>query len=104
MRTPRLEPQAEPRSLLEALGLGATAPVVSEIGEAEFEATSLPPDHPKWARDALTVSHRARDIVARLKPLAIRVLTFWDHRLRAIQIGTRRLHVDPSGSYRLERY
>ena len=62
---------------------------------------SLPRDHPNWQRDALAVSARARAIVARLRPITVRVLTFWDHVVRTIAVRGRRLEVDPSGCYRI---
>jgi len=82
----------------------AVAPeaAVPAIGESEAETSLLPRDHPKWARDAVTVSQRAREIIARLRPIAIKILTFWDHRSRIAFIGGQRVSVDPSGSYRLD--
>jgi hypothetical protein len=38
----------------------------------------------------------------KLKPVAIRVVQFWEHRVRSISIGNRTLSVDASGSYRLQ--
>ncbi len=71
-------------------------------GDHELEpAPSLPGGHPVWQRDVVAVSARVRAIVAALQPLVVRVLTFWDHATRSLTIGTRRLEVDPSGSYRL---
>ena len=72
---------------------------------ADFEAADatpvLPGDHPAWQRDVLSISSRARAIVATLRPLALRVLSFWDHRVREMTLGSRTLGVDPCGSYRL---
>jgi hypothetical protein len=62
---------------------------------------SLPRDHPAWQRDVLAVSARVRAIVAQLRPLVVRALTVWDHALRGVAIGRRRVELDPSGSYRL---
>lgn len=64
-------------------------------------AAALPSDHPAWQRDVLSLSMRARAILATLRPLAIKVLGFWDHRLREIAIGGRDLAIEPSGCYRL---
>jgi len=82
------------------------APIAAEqailpIAEADAEQSLLPRDHPKWARDAVTLSQRAREIIAALRPVALKVLTFWDHRVRSVFIGGRRVSIDPSGSYRL---
>jgi hypothetical protein len=83
---------------------GAIVPeaAVPVIGESEAETSLLPRDHPKWARDAVTVSQRAREIIARLGPVAIKIRSFWDHRVRSVFIDGHRVCVDPSGSYRVE--
>ncbi len=76
-------------------------PLVGLATDMELEAQpTLPRDHPSWMRDALSVSSRARALIARLRPIIIRVLTFWDHRRPCITVGGRNLGVDPSGSYR----
>jgi hypothetical protein len=77
-------------------------PVVAPVTDAEHDpGTLLPRDHPMWVRDTFTVSQRARELIARLKPVAIAVLTFWDHRARAAVVAGCRLFIDASGSYRL---
>ncbi len=68
----------------------------------DAERGLLPRGHPKWVQDGVSLSQRARDALTRLRPIAIHVLRFWDHRLHAILIGGRRVRVDPSGSYRVE--
>ena len=68
--------------------------------DAELHAT-LPRDHPAWQRDILSVSARARAVVAALRPMVVRVLTFWDHVARSVSVGSRRIEVDPSGCYRV---
>ncbi len=70
-------------------------------GEADVQSV-LPRDHPTWVRDALAVSARARALIALLRPVVIRVLTFWDHQARGVSVGGRNLGVDASGSYRLD--
>ena len=69
--------------------------------DAELAAATLPVDHPRWQRDVLSVSARARAAIAQLAPVVLRALTYWDHRVREIVLGQRRLAVDPAGSYRL---
>ena len=86
---------------IEAAPLGAL-PVLPLAPEDELETPPLPRDLPKWIKDAVAISHRARLLVARLRPLAVRVLTFWDHHVRGIALDSRRLSIDTSGSYRLE--
>ncbi len=83
---------------------GAAAPeqVVTPVDESNGESSLLPQDHPKWARDAVTVSQRAREIIARLRPVVVKILTFWDHRVRSAFVGASRVSIDPSGSYRVD--
>ena len=78
----------------------SVAPQHVGAGGAEMPAT-LPRDHPAWQRDVLAVSSRVRAILAQLRPVAVRVLTFWDHVVRSVRIGGRSIEVDPSGCYRL---
>ncbi len=78
-------------------------PLAAVAPDAELETPPLPRDLPPWARDAIAISQRARDLLARIKPAIVRVLTFWDHRVRNATIAGRRLNIDPSGSYRVER-
>jgi hypothetical protein len=84
--------------------LASAAPehIVPALAESEFDGSLLPRDHPKWAKDAFTISQRARELIARLRPVVIRVLTFWDHRIRTALVGGRRVNVDAAGSYRLD--
>ena len=77
----------------------ALTPAVTDV-DTDLHAT-LPRDHPAWQRDILSVSARARAVVAALRPVVVRVLTFWDHVVRSISVGGRRVEVDPSGCYRL---
>ncbi len=63
---------------------------------------SLPGDHPAWMRDTLSVSQRARALLAHVKPIVLKVIEAWEHRVRSIVVGGRRLSIDPSGSYRLD--
>jgi hypothetical protein len=88
-------------SVVDPPALLATA-IGAPFAEIDVDATpSLPGGHPMWQRDVLAVSARVRAVVAALRPVAVRVLTFWDHVVRSINIGHRRIEVDPSGSYRL---
>lgn len=72
------------------------------VPDCEIETPLLPRDHPAWVRDAIAMSARAREWVAKIKPIAIRVMTFWDHAVRSINVMGRTLSVDASGSYRLD--
>lgn len=96
---PRVDPDAGPALYLPAAGAAAVLPLVPDD---ELETPALPREHPKWVRDALAVSHRARHLVAQLRPVVVRVLTFWDHRVRSLAVGDRQIAVDASGSYRVE--
>lgn len=66
------------------------------------EPETLARDRARWTDDAVSISHRARELVARLRPIAVRVLHFWDHRMHAIIIGGRRVYVDAAGGYRID--
>jgi hypothetical protein len=68
----------------------------------ELETPPLPREHPKWVKDALAISHRARKLAFQLKPIAVSVLTFWEHRYHKLLVHGRTLCVDASGSYRME--
>ena len=98
---PRVEPDIG-HGLYAQPALVGTAPVLPLISEDELETPALPREHPKWVRDAAAVSQRARALIARMRPILVRVLTFWDHTTRSIGIGGQRVEVDASGSYRLE--
>lgn len=87
-----LRPWVESPSVPQALPLGLQP-------DDELETPVLPREHPRWVRDALAVSSRARRLFASLRPAAISVLGFWDHQTRAVSIGASRLGVDSSGSY-----
>jgi hypothetical protein len=92
-------PNAAPDHAAPAVTHAAAAnPIVD--ADAEW-SSSLPRDHPAWQRDVLSVSARARAVLARLRPIAVRVLTFWDHAVRRAFAGGRRIEVDPSGCYRV---
>ena len=79
-----------------------TPPVTSQAPDAQTEAAvALPRDHPAWQRDVLSVSARTRSLLATLRPVVVRALTFWDHVVRAVSVGRRRVEVDPSGCYRV---
>lgn len=98
---PRVEPDAG-TALLTPLPAAPAPLVYPLLPEDELETPPLPREHPPWVRDALAVSQRAKALIARLKPVVVRVLTFWDHRLRAVSVAGRRVSVDPAGSYRVE--
>jgi len=70
--------------------------------DCEIETPFLPRDHPAWMRDSIAISARAREWLYKLKPVALRVLTFWDHAVRSVAIMGRTLSVDASGSYRMD--
>jgi len=72
------------------------------LPDDEFDAPPLPRDHPHWIKDALSVSHHARRLIARLRPIVSTVLAFWDHRVRSVMAGGRRVSLDASGSYRID--
>jgi hypothetical protein len=84
-------------------GGGIAAPgTVGFDSDDRFGGHALPNDHPKWMRDTLSLSGRARSLLIRLRPVVVRVVAAWEHRVRSLAIGTGRLSVDASGSYRLD--
>jgi hypothetical protein len=76
------------------------APVAADADE-RWGGHALPNDHPAWMKDTLSISNRARALLARIKPVAVRVVAFWEHRVRSIAVPGGRVSVDASGSYRL---
>jgi hypothetical protein len=98
----RLELEESAAVLAPQVGAQRSEAIVPAVAEGELETALLPYDHPRWVKDAVFVSQRARDIFAKLRPVAIAVLSFWDHRIRSILVGNRRVHVDPSGCYRTD--
>ncbi|HEY8313991.1 MAG TPA: hypothetical protein VIG51_07425 [Candidatus Baltobacteraceae bacterium] len=98
----------EPRIDAEPSSAALYAPVMPApyvfpiLPEDELETPPLPREHPHWVKDALSVSQRTRALLSRIKPIVVRVLTFWDHAVRSMTIGNQRISVDPSGSYRVE--
>ncbi|MBV8531160.1 MAG: hypothetical protein JO104_07565 [Candidatus Eremiobacteraeota bacterium] len=84
------------------IGTSRSEAIVPVVADAELETALLPHDQPRWVKDAVAVSQRAREIITRLRPAAVHVLSFWDHRIRSIVIGDRRVQIDPSGCYRTE--
>ena len=85
-----------------AVAMLVPAVAANPAGDVDGEwSSSLPRDHPAWQRDLLSVSARARAVLAQLRPVVVRVLTFWDHVVRAALVGGRRVEVDPSGCYRV---
>jgi hypothetical protein len=61
----------------------------------------LPADHPHWQRDVVSISARARAVIATIVPVVVRAFSYWDHRIRDIAFGPRALSIDPAGCYRL---
>ena len=72
----------------------------SLLDDERGNRVSLPADYPEWRRDQLSLSGRARALMAKLKPFVIRVLTFWDHRVSSLPLDELTLDIDASGSYR----
>jgi hypothetical protein len=91
---------AAQRAGLDPIVLDALTGVRVDL-ETPDAAPSLPSDHPAWQRDVVSISSRARHIIATLRPLVIKVLNFWDHRFGDIALGGRTFGIDASGCYRL---
>jgi len=97
----RIEPDTNPAAVRRT-PLLRTAAVLPAAGDEDFETPALPREHPPWARDAAAVSTRARRLLEQLRPIVVRVLSFWDHHARAVLVGGGRLSIDASGSYRFD--
>jgi len=106
----RVDAQNEPKPTLadnsSAAGAALALQFATPVGSVDPDdrwgnGPALPADHPAWARDALSISQRARALLARIKPVVVRVIAFWEHRVKSIAIGGRTLSIDASGSYRV---
>lgn len=102
LRRVETDPRRELRSPVRERETAETQAVVPAVPDVELDTALLPRDHPQWVKDTLSVSNRARELFARIKPVVVRILTFWDHRVRSVLVGNSRVSVDPSGSYRIE--
>lgn len=100
----RVEPNGarEANAALREREAAQTQAIVAAVPDVELETSLLPRDHPPWVTDTLSVSNRARELLGRLKPVIVRILTFWDHRVRSVFVGDARVSIDPSGCYRRE--
>lgn len=85
---------------LDPLVFDAVAGVRADVDAPDL-APSLPGDHPAWQRDVVSISSRVRALLSAMRPVIVRVLHFWDHRLGDITLGSRTFGVDQSGCYRL---
>lgn len=83
-------------------GAAVPPPPVVFDNDDQFGGPALPNDHPKWLRDAVSLSQRARALITTLKPVVLHVMSVWDHRARSIVIAGRKVVVDASGSYRMD--
>jgi hypothetical protein len=88
---------SEPAHSAELARLGGDAREVDPISEI-----ALPRDHPKWARDRFTVSGATKALIDRVKPIAIRVFGFWDHRVHRLALDRVTIEIDAGGSYRCD--
>jgi hypothetical protein len=79
----------------------AAVPALPPIDADASGLPELPADHPQWQRDVVSISARARAVIAQAVPVIVRTLSYWDHRIREVAFGTRSLAVDPAGCYRL---
>jgi hypothetical protein len=83
-------------------GTGAPLALAAIDYDDRWGGHTLPSDHPPWMKDTLSVSQRARALIAKLRPVVIKVIAAFEHHVRSIVVGKGRLSVDPSGSYRLD--
>jgi hypothetical protein len=78
----------------------ALVPALPPIDAEANGLPDLPSDHPQWQRDVVSISSRARALIANVVPVVVRTLAYWDHRIREVAFGARTLSVDPAGCYR----
>jgi hypothetical protein len=90
-------PVVDPAGVLPLQSL-AVAPALDP--DASDDAR-LPPDHPQWQRDVISLSSRTRAILASVVPTIVRTFSYWDHTVRTLILGPRTLSIDPAGCYRL---
>jgi hypothetical protein len=64
-------------------------------------AHRLPPDHPPWPRDVVSLSQRARALIVRLKPAALDAIARYRLFGGNFAVANRRVAVDASGCYRV---
>ena len=79
----------------------ALLPVLPPIDAEAAGVPEFPAEHPPWQRDIVSISSRARALIANLVPVVVRTLSYWDHRIREVAFGARTLSVDPAGCYRI---
>ncbi len=99
----RIDPDGGAGANLALGAAGESAPLAPLAVDADdrFEGPALPHDHPAWMRDAVALSQRARALIASLRPVVLRVVGAWEHRVRSVVIGGRSVTIDASGSYRV---
>ena len=101
-----VERDAPPASLQSAEPTELPAPYAAtpifDDPEDRWGGHALPGDHPAWMKDTLSLSQRARALIAKQRPVAVRVVTYWEHKVRSVVCAGRRVSVDQSGSYRLD--
>ena len=91
---------ASTQPLIEAPGPLPIGNVGADPDASEIRAR-LPSDHPAWQVDTLSISSRTRALLTALRPAVVAVVTFWDHAVRTLALGSGTLSVDLSGCYRL---
>ena len=87
--------------LMSALATASPLPIGLPDLDAEPDYR-LPSDHPAWARDVVSLSQRARALLANVRPIVLKVFSAWEHRVRSIVVGGRTLSVDLAGCYRAD--
>jgi hypothetical protein len=88
LTTARSPEASEPQNVADGAGIEAIGEII------------LPRDHPKWLRDRFVVSSATKTLLDRLKPFAIRLLGFWDHRTHRLSVEQGTILIDDSGAYR----
>lgn len=86
----------------------ASEPIASTSADGPARVNAQPgvdisSDFPAWALDAVVPSERFRLVLTALRPILLRVLRYWDQRVRRLTLRDgRAIIVADSGCYRVE--
>ena len=97
----RIELEQTPPALSARLEAGRSEAVVPAVAQADLETALRRTTIRAGLRTRLPCRSGRGSLSHKLRPVIVRVLSFWDHRIRSIMVGNRCVQVDPSGCYRV---
>ncbi len=65
-------------------------------------ASTLPSDFPAWVRDAVILSDPLRLVMVGLRPVVLKLVRYWDQRIRTVKVDGRTISLEDHGGYRLD--